>query len=112
MNRPLRVVVSVIERASKGRGVERRQVLVFASGGDWQEVAHPHQVVGGGREGKHPTDPVGTAMPGFAQSSDGFEPAEDLFHPFALDLTDSVSRMTRGAAVDGAVHFAREVWSD
>src|SRR5271168_2967177 len=95
MNRPLRVVVSVIERASKGRGVERRQVLVFASGGDWQEVAHPHQVVGGGREGKHPTDPVGTTMPGLAQTADGLDPTEDLFHPFALDLTDGVTQIVR-----------------
>jgi hypothetical protein len=69
----------------RGRGAERQQVLVFASGRDWQEVAHPHQVVGGGREGKHPTDPVGTPMPGFAQAADGLYPTEDFFHPFALD---------------------------
>ena len=80
---------------------------MFASGGDWQEVAHPHQVVGSGCEGKHPTDPVDTPMPGLAQAGDGLDPAEDLFHPFALDLTDGIARMASGAAVDGAVDFLR-----
>jgi hypothetical protein len=70
---------------------------------DWQELAHPHQVVGGRREGKHPTDPVGAPMPGLAQSGDGLEPAEDLFHSFALGLTDGVARLASGAAVDCAI---------
>ena len=96
----------------RGRGAERQQVLVFASGRDWQEVAHPHQVVGGGREGKYPTDPVRAPMPGLAQAADGLHPTEDLFHPFALDLTDGVTRMASGAAVDGAVNFASDVRSD
>ena len=96
----------------RGRGVERQQVLVISSGGNRQEVADPHQVVGGGSEGEHPTDPVNTSMPGLAQAADGLHPTEDLFHPFALDLTDGVTRMAGGAAVDGAVSFARDVRSD
>jgi hypothetical protein len=51
-------------------------------------------------------------MPGLAQSADGLHPTEDLFHPFALDLTDGVTQMASGATVDGAVNFARDVWSD
>src|ERR1700730_13378679 len=86
--------------------------LLFASGRDWQEVAHPHQVVGGGREGKYPTDPVRAPMPGLAQAADGLHPTEDLFHLFALDLTDGITRMASGAAVDGAVNFASDVRSD
>ena len=96
----------------KDRGVERRQAVVFASNGDWQEGAHPHQVVDSRREGKHPTDPIGTPMPGLAQSGDGLEPAEDLFHPFALDLTDGVARLAGGTAVDGAMGLLRHVRRD
>src|SRR5271169_6692316 len=51
-------------------------------------------------------------MPGFAQAADGLHPAEDLFHLFALDLTDGVARMADGAEVDGAVNFACDVRSD
>jgi hypothetical protein len=75
----------------KGRRAERRQVLVFASGGDWQQVAHPHQVVGSGSEGEGPTETSDSTMPGLAQSGDRLEPAEDLFRPFAFDLTLSTS---------------------
>src|SRR5712675_215466 len=51
-------------------------------------------------------------MPGLAQAADGLHPTEDLFHSFALDLTDGVPRMASGAAVDGAVNFASDVRSD
>src|SRR5271169_2244740 len=51
-------------------------------------------------------------MPSFAQAADGLHPAENLLHPFALDLTEGITRMAGGAAVDGAVDFAREVRSD
>jgi hypothetical protein len=44
------------------------------------------------------------SMPGLAQSGGRLEPAENLFHPFAFDLTDGVSGMASGATVDGAVN--------
>ena len=50
---------------------ERQQVLVFASGGDWQQVTHSYQVVDSSGEGKHPTDPFRASMPGLAQAADG-----------------------------------------
>ena len=42
-------------------------------------------------------------MPCFAQAGHGFQPAEDLLDPFALELADRVARMAGGAAVDGAL---------
>ena len=30
------------------------------------------------------------------------QPPEDLFHSFALPLTDTITRMARGALIDGA----------
>ena len=80
----------------------------IGSWGDWQQVTHSYQVVDSGGEGKHPTDPVRPSMPGLAQAADGLHPAEDLFHAFALDLTNGITRMARGATVDGAVNFARD----
>jgi hypothetical protein len=44
------------------------------------------------------------SMPGLAQSGGRLEPAENLFHPFAFDLTDGESGMASGATVDGAVN--------
>ena len=36
-------------------------------------------------------------MARLAQASDGLDPAEDFFYPFAFLLTDRVARMTSGA---------------
>src|SRR5208337_3943983 len=112
MNLSTAVIVSVMEWATKGQRSRAPTDYGFASGGDWREVAHPHQVVGGGSEGKRPTDPLGTSMSGLAQPADGLDPTEDLFDSFALDLTGGIARMASGAAVDSAVHFARYVRSD
>ncbi len=51
-------------------------------------------------------------MMSLAQAADGLHPTEDLFHPFALDLTDGITRMASGAAVDSAVNFAGDAQSD
>src|SRR6516165_1715463 len=53
-----------------------------------------------------------SAMTRLAQSRHGLEPAEDLFDPFALVLTDRVAGMTGGAGIDSAVGFARDVRGD
>ena len=59
--------------------------------GSGQQVAHSHQVVDRQGEGEHPLDSSHSAVTGLAQTGDGLEPAEDLFDPFALLLTDGVA---------------------
>jgi hypothetical protein len=81
--------------------VARPLLLARASGDYWYQLAHSDEVVGGGREGKDPADPVGAAMPGLAQAADGFQPPKDLFDPFALGLADGVAWVAGGAVVYG-----------
>jgi hypothetical protein len=71
------------------------------------QITHPHQIVGGQREGKHPTDSSHSAMPRFTQAGDGLEPAEDFFYPFAFLLANRVAGMTSGAVIDDAGGLAR-----
>ncbi len=54
----------------------------------------------GRREGEHPADPPQPTESELPQQPHGLQPAEDLFDPFALLLTDRVSRVSRGAAID------------
>jgi hypothetical protein len=56
-------------------------------------------------EGRHPDAEFGASRRWFSST-------EDLFHPFALDLTDGITRMASGAAIDGAVNFAGDVRTD
>src|SRR5260370_28585157 len=51
-------------------------------------------------------------MAGLTQPAYGLDPAEDLFDPFALALTDRVPRMASGALVNDTGLFAREMWRD
>src|SRR6266851_4733732 len=51
-------------------------------------------------------------MAGLTQPAYGLDPAEDLFDPFALVLTDRVPRMASGALVNDTGLFAREMWRD
>ena len=74
-----------------------------------RQIAHPHQVVGGQSEGKHPTHSVHSAMASLAQPANRLEPAENLLDPFALALADCVARVPGGALVDDAALFAREM---
>jgi hypothetical protein len=76
------------------------------------QVADSHQVVNRQRKGEHPADPRDAAMASLAQASNGLEPTEDLFDPFALALTNRVAGMARGACVDSAVGLARDVRRD
>src|SRR6267143_445121 len=67
----------------------------------WREVPESHQVVRRDRERKHPVHAVDTSMSKLPQPTDGFQPAEDLFHALALLLTDQIPRVARGACVNG-----------
>src|SRR5262249_51183003 len=66
------------------------------------QVANSDQVVDRRREGEHPADPLQAAMPSLAHQPHRLEPTKDLFHPFALSLTDSVTSMSSRAPIDGA----------
>src|SRR5271170_4688501 len=95
----------------KGAGVSRALLEVDSSDG-WYQIAHPDQVVGCGGKGEGPTDPGDSTMTSLAQSGDGLEPAEDLFHSLAPPLTERVAGMASGAAVDRAVDLLRDVRGD
>ena len=81
-------------------------------GDDWYQVAHSHQVVGRGREGKGPTDSCDSTIMSLAQAGDRLEPAEDLFHSFAAPLAELVAGMASAASVDRAVDPLRNVRCD
>jgi len=51
-------------------------------------------------------------MAGLARPAYGFNPTEDLFHPFALALTGRVARVAGGALVNDSGLLAREGRSD
>src|SRR5271156_3983483 len=95
----------------KGAGVSRALLEVDSSDG-WYQIAHPDQVVGCGGKGEGPTDSGDSTMTSLAQSGDGLEPAEDLFHSLAPPLTERVAGMASGAAVDRAVELLRDVRGD
>src|ERR1700687_880870 len=76
-----------------------------------RQITHSDQVVGGSREGKHPTDPGHAAMASFAQCGDGFEPAEDFFDSFALALTNRIAGTASSAIIDHAGWPARNMRS-
>src|SRR5690348_8858231 len=76
------------------------------------QVAHSDQVVGGQCQAEHPIDSRDSAVPGLAQPAYSLEPAEDLFHPFALALTELVPRVARGALVNDTGLLAREMRGD
>src|SRR5205814_10431035 len=60
-----------------------------------------YQVVTRSGEDKDPGHPRGAAMAKFAQQPHRLQPAEDLFDPFALLLTDLITAVTGGATING-----------
>src|SRR6266511_423336 len=62
---------------------------------------HSDQVVSRSGEDKDPVHPGGAAMAQFAQQAHRLQPAEDLFDPFALLLTDLITAVTGGPSIDG-----------
>ncbi len=69
---------------------------------DLSQVSDSNQIVDGGSELKDPTHQPHSAVPGLAQQPDGLQPAKDFFYSFALALTNFITRVTRGAFIDGA----------
>src|SRR5450432_2155436 len=65
------------------------------------QVFHAHHVVSCSGKDEHPVDAFGAAMAQLAQQPDGLQPAENLFNPFALPLTDLIAAVTGGPPIDG-----------
>src|SRR5947209_8981177 len=66
------------------------------------EISYPRQIESSRGEGEYPVHAITSAMSCLAERADGLEPAEYLFHPFALALTHQISGMPRRSAVDRA----------
>ena len=58
------------------------------------QITHAHKVVHGGGEGEQPAHSPHATEFDLAQQSHGFQPAEDLFDPFALLLAGGILRVT------------------
>ena len=76
-----------------------------------RQVAHSDQVIGRQCEAEHPADSRNPAMASLTQPAHGLEPAKDLFHLFALALTNRIAPMPGGALVDDTGLLAREMRS-
>lgn len=78
-----------------------------------QKCAQANHVVRRGGKGHDPIDEFATAVSQLPQPAHHFHPAKDLLDQLALLLTDGISRMTSGAAIDGrADRFLRHVRRD
>ena len=64
------------------------------------QVPYPDQVVSGGCQGEDRINTFTAPVMQFAQAPDGFEPAEDLLHPFADFQAYAVSLMAGGSSVN------------
>ena len=68
---------------------------------DLHEIAYPHQVVDRRGEGEQPADPPHPTEFDLPQLPHCLQPAEDLFDPFALLLTNRVAGVPRVPAING-----------
>src|SRR5690348_4885337 len=80
----------------------QRPVLRHHSCCSSQQITHSHQVVNRRGPGEHPGHALAAPVTNFTLQTDRFHPAKDLFHPLALALAEGVTRMPRGALIDGA----------
>src|SRR5215210_2009248 len=90
--------VAVCGRRCSPRG--RRPRAARRSRGPRQQVPQADQVVGRRGEGHDPIDELSAAVPELPQATDGLHPAEDLLDQLPLLLTDGVTGLPGGAAVD------------
>src|SRR5713101_7947906 len=66
------------------------------------QVSNPYQIVSSSSELEDPTHQLQSPVSGFAQQSHRLQPAEDFFYSFAFPLTNFITRMARGAFINGA----------
>jgi hypothetical protein len=70
-----------------------------ASRGCLHQVSHSDQIVGSHSEGKRPSNAIPAPMPGLAEHSHRFQPAEDFLHALPLSLADQVPGVSERALV-------------
>src|SRR5215212_362130 len=92
------------------RFVKRRLALGRNLSRHLGQVSNADQIVGGGSELEDPTHQPHSAVASLAQQPHRLQPTEDFFHSFALPLTNSITRVTRGSLIDGAA-AALVVWA-
>src|SRR6266542_4836754 len=80
----------------------QRPVLRHPSCRSSQQIAHSHQVVNRRGPGEHPGHARAASVTNFTHQTHGFHPTKNLFRPLALALAEGVTRVPRGALVDGA----------
>src|SRR5947209_339693 len=67
-----------------------------------EQIPHPDQVIGSGREGEDPSNTENTTMSGLAQQGHRFEPAKHFLDALPFPHADLIAVMTPRAAIDGA----------
>ena len=77
-----------------------------------QQFPHPHEVIGGSREGENPSDFEDAPVSQLAQEGDGLEPAEAFLDPLALLLTDAIPGVPRRAPINRAASRPAGVLGD
>src|SRR6516165_1588593 len=65
-----------------------------------QNRGDANEVVGSGRENEEPFNQAATAVPGLAEATNGFQPAERLLDLLSLDRADAIARVARGPRVN------------
>src|ERR1700720_3721720 len=83
-----------------------RAVLRHPSCRSSQQIAHSHQVVNRRGPGEHPGHALSASVTNLAHQTHRFHPTKDLFHALALALAEGVTRMPRGALIDGTAAVA------
>jgi len=73
------------------------------------QVAHAHQIVGGGGESKNLIDATHSAIPNLPHQRNRLQPAETFFYPLPLPLTDAVTGMPRRATINRAATGTRMI---
>jgi hypothetical protein len=71
------------------------------------QVSHAHQIVGGASESKNSVHFAHSAMPHLPHQRNRLHPAEAFFDSLPLLLTEGVTRVPRGAAINRAAAGAR-----
>src|SRR5207248_8447749 len=66
------------------------------------QVSHAHQIVGCAGESEDPMHLADSAMPNLPHQRNRLQPAEALFDPFPLSLTEGVARVPRDTAINCA----------
>lgn len=71
------------------------------SEGQRQQIPHPHQIIDGDGKGEEPANARHAPQLDLPQQTHGFQPAKDLFDPFAFPVAHGIPKMACGSPVNG-----------